>query len=193
MGIKLFSIRFILNLSNLTETTQSYVSFLEGLSKTNYHGLGHLLIGEHCSPEGEEGNGPMGYDMVSARDPIFYRWHGHLEQLLQQFRDKHLPKYTLEDFQLSDQLKVEDLWVKSTINFSLIEPNENYVAPHVDVVDTLYLHTSYENVTYDEETSINEVHMNHHPFVTTILISNPKRVQKKVILRTWLGLELGKG
>ena len=63
-----------------TETSPSYKSFLEGLRKTGYHARGHLLIAEHCSPEGDEGKSHMGFDVVSARDPIFYRWHGHLEQ-----------------------------------------------------------------------------------------------------------------
>ena len=176
---------------------------MDGLYKTNYHSLGHLLISEHCSPEGEEGNGPMGYDMVSARDPIFYRWHGHLEQLLQNFRDRHLPKYTLADFQLSDRLAIGDVRVKSTLDFSFIKPDDMYMVPHGSpdlqdrvrrgLVDILYSHTKTMNVTYDETTSINEVHMYHHPFVTKISISNPDKVEKKVILRIWFGLEFENG
>ena len=54
-----------------------------------YHGRGHTLVGRACSTS--EGNGVMSFSQVSARDPIFYRWHTHQENLMQEFRDKQLP------------------------------------------------------------------------------------------------------
>ena len=107
------------------------------------------------------------------------------EQVLQQFRDRHLPKYTLADFELADSLKVEDVSVMHPSPSSQAYINENS--------NILYSRTFYENVTYDEKTSINEVHIDHHPFVTKISISNPNKVVKKVILRIWFGLEFGNG
>ena len=101
------------------------------------------------------------------------------EQVLQQFRDQHLPKYTLADFELGDSLEVKDV---SVVNQSPFKEK-----------NILYSRTFYENVTYDEKTSINEVHIDHHPFVTKISISNPNKVVKKVILRIWFGLEFGNG
>ena len=44
----------------------------------------------------------MSYSEVSARDPIFYRWHGHIEDIMQKYRDTKLPRYSLEDFALTD-------------------------------------------------------------------------------------------
>ena len=74
-----------------------------------YHMMGHLMVGDNCvrnGPEGPEGRSGMTFDAVSARDPIFYRWHGHLENLMQQFRDAKMPPYTLQDFALDDEVKV---------------------------------------------------------------------------------------
>ena len=99
--------------------------------------------------------------------------------MLQQFRDKHLPKYTLADFELGDSLKIEDVTVKEEHGMN----TENI----------LFSRTSHENVTYDEKTSINEVQIGYHPFVTKITISNPNKVVKKVILRIWFGLDFGNG
>ena len=100
--------------------------------------------------------------------------------MLQQFRNKHLPKYTLADFELGDSLKVEDVIIQNTSSFK-------------DTDNILYSRISKENVNYDEKTSINEVHIGHDPFVTKISISNPNKVVKKVILRIWFGLDFGNG
>ena len=40
-----------------------------------------------------------------ARDPIFYRWHTHMEDLMQEFRDKKFPSYRKADFELSDGVR----------------------------------------------------------------------------------------
>ena len=65
----------------------SYEEFAKYL-ESNYHGSGHLDIAASCS---DSGDGVMAHSSVSARDPIFYRWHGHLEDIMQQFRDTKLP------------------------------------------------------------------------------------------------------
>ena len=40
-----------------------------------------------------------------VRDPIFYRWHAHIEDLVQEYRDKKLPPYTEHDFTLGDGVR----------------------------------------------------------------------------------------
>ena len=53
-----------------------------------FHPVGHNHIGLKCKPEGlpDHEGGPLVFDITSARDPVFYRWHGLLEELLQNFR-----------------------------------------------------------------------------------------------------------
>ena len=73
---------------------QPYEEFCKFL-ETHYHNKGHIVIAKSCSstynPSTTKGQGPLSFSEVSARDPIFWRWHGHLEDLVQEFRDKQLP------------------------------------------------------------------------------------------------------
>ena len=64
------------------------------LIQTQYHHLGHNRVGEVCSGyyngnTPDDNNGVMAFSAVSARDPIFYRWHQHLEDLMREYRDTH--------------------------------------------------------------------------------------------------------
>ena len=52
-----------------------------------YHSCGHNIIAEACRADPKKEYGIMSYSEVSARDPIFYRWHSHIEDIAQQFRN----------------------------------------------------------------------------------------------------------
>ena len=73
------------------QTYEEFSKFVE----TRYHNKGHIVIAKACSstydPLTSKGQGPMAFSEVSARDPIFWRWHGHVEDILQEYRDKQLP------------------------------------------------------------------------------------------------------
>ena len=72
---------------------QTYEEFCEFVEPT-YHSEGHIIIAQACSPiynaRSGRGSGVMAFSEVSARDPIFYRWHTHIENIMQEFRDKQL-------------------------------------------------------------------------------------------------------
>ena len=72
---------------------QSFEEFCKFV-ETNYHNHGHMTVAKACSskfipPKGYQG--PMAFSEVSARDPIFWRWHWHIEDVIQSFRDTQLP------------------------------------------------------------------------------------------------------
>ena len=73
------------------QTFEEFCKFLE----TKYHNTGHTIVAKVCSPTfdptNNNGMGPMAFSEVSARDPIFWRWHGHIEETMQAFRDTQLP------------------------------------------------------------------------------------------------------
>ena len=77
-----------------TENYEEFCSYLELL----YHNEAHTIIASSCSPMFDpqksnfEGNGPMAYSECSARDPVFWRWHGHIENIVQEYRDKKMPR-----------------------------------------------------------------------------------------------------
>ena len=70
----------------------------------NYHNQGHNLIGKQCSAARNAYNA-MCCSEMSARDPLFWRWHDHIEELMQEFKNK-LPRYTREDFVLGSGISV---------------------------------------------------------------------------------------
>ena len=47
----------------------------------------------------------MAFSETAARDPVFYRWHSHIEDLAQEFRDSKMPPYREEDFTLSGDVR----------------------------------------------------------------------------------------
>merc|ERR1712155_86459 len=105
----------------------------------------------------------MGLDVMSARDPIFYRWHGHLEDLNQQFRDTKLPTYKEEDFQLTQGVRVVN--AKTVL--------ENPVLGSLDNILVTYMED--EDLNYGHNTQINYRRVNHHPFKYEIILENPER------------------
>ena len=145
-----------------------------------YHNTGHMLVGLHCRSKPDEdprnSTGPMGFDVMSARDPIFYRWHGHLEDLNQQFRDTKLPKYNISDFQLTQGVRV--------VNAKTVLEN-----PVLGSLDNILL-TNMEDKTldYGHNTQIHYRRVNHHRFKYVIELENPERTNKKVIVRLFLGI-----
>ena len=167
---------------NALETADNYEQFMGELKK--YHPSGHNLVGWHCrtNPDIHPETGRplhmslMGLDVMSARDPIFYRWHGHLEELNQQFRDTKLPTYKEEDFQLTQGVKV--------VNAKTLLEN-----PVLGSLDNILL-TEMEDaeLNYGNNTQIHYRRVNHHRFKYVIELENPERTNKKVIVRLFLGI-----
>ena len=56
---------------------------LDSLHKTEYHQYGHLNL--------EECGGPSAYSEVAARDPLFYRWHRQVSNLIEDTLEKISP------------------------------------------------------------------------------------------------------
>ena len=67
---------------------EEFAHFLE----TTYHRSGHELIADACSDMGPDKNGGMKYSEVSARDPLFWRYHLYLEQLIQENKALNHPR-----------------------------------------------------------------------------------------------------
>ena len=121
----------------------------------------------------------MSYSEVSARDPIFYRWHGHIEDIIQKYRDTKLPSYTLDDFALQDRIEVTNF--KTVVESSLVETDK-------DLENTLVTYFEEVDIKHSQSSSIKYNRINHIPFKYEIQLRNPKKSTKKVIVRIWLGL-----
>ena len=168
---------------NALENEDNYDNFMETLWR-QYHGSGHILVGVHCNtnPDTDANGYPIhmsliGYTEMAGRDPIFYRWHLHLEELNQQFRDTKLPTYKEEDFQLTQGVRVVN--AKTVL--------ENPVLGSLDNILVTYMED--KELNYGHNTQINYRRVNHHPFKYEIILENPERTNKKVIVRLFLGIE----
>ena len=161
---------------NAIQHENDYEKFSEYL-ELHYHRHGHSVIATDCKTKGSEG--VMSYSEVSARDPIFYRWHGHIEDIMQTYRDTKLPSYTLEDFVLKDGIEVSNL--KTIVESTQIETDE-------DLENTLVTHFEEVDIKHSQSSSIKYNRINHIPFRYEILLRNPRKSTKKVIVRIWLGL-----
>jgi tyrosinase len=65
------------------------------LPYSNFHGTGHMAI---ASASAEVGfGGPMSYVETAIRDPIFYRWHRHVDDLYFAYQEEQEPA-DLADF-----------------------------------------------------------------------------------------------
>ena len=75
-------------------TISNFEEFGQLLEK-EYHTSGHTYIAKACSTiydvANDTGMGVMSYSEVSGRDPIFYRWHSHIERIVHQFREFNEP------------------------------------------------------------------------------------------------------
>ena len=163
------------SVQNALENEDNYDKFMEELG--NYHPTGHLLVGHQCKLNPPEHESLMAFDVMSARDTIFYRWHGHLEELNQQFRDKKLPKYKKEDFQLTQGVKVVN--AKTVLENQVLGSQDNILLTRMEEA----------HLDYGHNTKIHYPRVNHHPFKYVIELENPEKTNKKVIVRLFLGIE----
>ena len=158
---------------DMSDHAVSFESLGENIN--GYHGSGHMKIARVCSTQ-EGAMGVMAAAGGSARDPIFYQWHSHIEDLMQQYRDKRYLPYEVKDFPLSNGLQV--LEVKTIIDKEELK-TENHVENML--------------VTFDEIGNVKLTHhreykrINHHNFKYHIKVANPQKISRKVMVRIWLG------
>ena len=57
--------------------------------ENDYHEQGHVIISQNCDNSGDKvhGAGIMANAQASARDPVFYRWHKHIDDIAQMWYD----------------------------------------------------------------------------------------------------------
>jgi len=169
---------------NRYHTFEDFGRALEG----DLHGRGHEKLAFSCRdfcPQAKkifsnECAGVMHDSTTSAREPTFFRWHTHMENIVQQFRNEKFPKYNKRDFLLSDDITVEG--VRTVLNGDVLQtPNEisNTLITYMEQANIAW-HNRYSRIIYNR--------LNHKDFRYLIQIRNPRRLRKKVFIRLWLGI-----
>ena len=162
--------------SMLKDDYETFGRVLEGVG---YHGGVHDRVGSVCSPKGCSFLAPS---EASARDPLFYRWHLHIEELFEKYKDtnknknRNMDPYTRENFALSDGLEV--LEVKTIMD-------KKHVGTINDIINTLVTYQEKEPRGTEKQ---KYKRINHKDFKYHIKLENPNKKVKKVIVRIWLAL-----
>ncbi|MCY1078847.1 tyrosinase family protein [Archangium lansingense] len=92
-------------LEQLANTAESNPGSVDGEAWVNplgpygsHHSLGHMLLGCLTAPQDKTGlPGVLVSPATAARDPLFYRWHRHVDDILDAWQSTHLPPYELSN------------------------------------------------------------------------------------------------
>lgn len=57
----------------------------------NHHGMGHVLLAVINDPRGSAPPGVMLYTEAAIRDPVFYRWHKHVDDISFRWQERQPP------------------------------------------------------------------------------------------------------
>ncbi|HYO65445.1 MAG TPA: tyrosinase family protein [Archangium sp.] len=93
------------HLEQLADTAESNPGSVDGEAWADplgpygaHHHLGHVLLGCLTAPQNKTGlPGVLASPSTAARDPLFYRWHRHVDDLLDAWRSTHLPPYDVSN------------------------------------------------------------------------------------------------
>ena len=93
------------SLEQLANTAESNPGSIDGEAWADplspygsHHHLGHVLLA-HLAPPSRTGGlpGVMASPATAARDPLFFRWHRHVDDILDAWQSTHLPPHDLSD------------------------------------------------------------------------------------------------
>ncbi len=92
------------SLEQLADTAESNLGSVDGEAWADplghygsHHNLGHILLAS-LTPPGRTGLlGVMASPATAAREPLFYRWHRHVDDILDAWQSTHLPPHDLSD------------------------------------------------------------------------------------------------
>jgi len=130
----------------------------------NYHNSGHGVISNDCAETWPGRGGVMRSPTVSARDPLFYRWHQHIDDKYSRYLAR-FGSYSIRQVSPPRGITLADISLRSR-------------CPDLNVVET-----------YWDNYGRNLFRLNHQSFTINIRLNNPSRYRGRVIIRLFLVLE----
>ncbi|KAK9869376.1 hypothetical protein WA026_003133, partial [Henosepilachna vigintioctopunctata] len=130
----------------------------------DYHNLGHVFLSYIHDPDHRhlESFGVIGDSTTAMRDPVFYRWHAHLNDMFQEFKAT-IPSYPVE------QLAYQGVTVTNIVVFTQQAPPNQ-------------LNTSWQQSDVDLSRGmdfqprgpvfVRFTHLQHEPFTYEITVNN---------------------
>jgi tyrosinase len=96
----------IADISQIAATAESTMGSADGAGWLNalsfygsYHNFGHVLLADLADAAGPNASEPgvMTSTATAMRDPIFYRWHRHVDDVFFTWQERHLQPYNFAD------------------------------------------------------------------------------------------------
>jgi hypothetical protein len=95
---------YIESFEQLANTAESNIGSVDGEAWADplgphgsHHNLGHVLLASLTASPRSGLPGVMASPATAARDPLFYRWHRHVDDILDTWRSAHLPPHELSE------------------------------------------------------------------------------------------------
>ena len=141
----------------------------------NYHSIGHMVIAT-CASGGLQAkpHNIMANAEVSARDPIFWRWHKHIDQVYKQKKKELMGSYSKEDIGISGGITLGKISIECEENI----PRNNLITYMEDA-----------RAQFTPESNYYYRRLNHKDFSYKISLHNARLETKKIIVRIFLALE----
>jgi len=144
-----------------------------GFFERGLHNTGHVQISQLTRGRGR---GVMASSTGAMRDPIFYRWHGYVHSVFQQYKNSIGP-YTDTD-----------------LSFDGVRVVSSHVQPQWGDTDTFYTYRERTSVWLDSQDSISPgtrmnveyMRMNHRPFRWNIVIESDLAEPTPAIVRVFM-------
>jgi len=139
------------------------------------HNTGHIEINELSAGS----NGVMGSTVGGMRDPIFYRWHGYVDSMFRQYKNR-----------LTDSAPYSD----EDLGFPGVRVVSAVVQSQGGVPNTFYTYSELSSVRLNSLSStspgsrmtVQYMRMNHRPFQWNIVIDSELSNQVPAIVRIFM-------
>merc|ERR1719508_291308 len=147
------------------------ISGLGQIMETGLHNVGHSVISEMSG-----GRGVMGSPIAAMRDPVFFRWHGFVESVFKDYKNR-MGRYSEVDLGFPG-IDV----VNATVQPQRGAPNTFYTYREMASVNL----NSLDSTSPGSRMSLQYSRMNHRPFTWNIVVNNNLRVSRPAIVRIFM-------
>ncbi len=139
------------------------------------HNDGHLMIALHDNHP--DNHGCMFWEAAAVRDPVFFRWHGHIDNIFRKYQD------ALDPYDFADLPPVE------IIDIRLIPDSgsQNEVFTEMRTRTLRQTVTSHSGSTFNYQATID--YLSHEDFSYRINVSNKDAAELTVTVRIFLASE----
>lgn len=140
-----------------------------------YHTTGHMVLAT-CASGGlqQVPFNALANSELSARDPLFWRWHKHIDNVYKQKKNALMGSYSKEDVLMSGEITLGKIAMKCDENI----PLNNLIT---------YMEDTHVQMT--PESTVYYRRLNHKDFSYKISVHNPRLQSRKIIVRIFLAVE----